>query len=582
MFICGLQRPIQKARVQKEGRQNWDGGDTEGPEEEKLVGMAPLEVHLSLEESMHPHQLEGFKFLSKNLVEEDSGGCMLAFAPGTGKSFLVISFIQSFMVKVPDAKPMIVAPKSMLRPWVQEFKKWEVQELNLLNLYEADDQLEMLKKWMNTEMSVLLVGYSQVTITSGEVGRILTEVPGLLVLDEGHLARTEHTKILKSLSRVHTKRRVLLSGTPFNNNFEEFYTTLELVRPNFMQRASAQMCPTLNTLDRAEPPKPMAGSLLKKPSNAGRQAFKDVIGEKFEAGKHANITKALTQLRELISPFVAWHKGQILDTLPGISDLTIMLELTPSQRELLKNDKSEMKDTLQKRAAAVYVHPILEPVADKGRRSENDPRLRGDLDVTLGVKLRWVLDLIQLCEDAKEKVLIFSEYLYSLALIENMASQRMGWVKGTQILRLDGKMQPQEREKVVNLFNQGSEARMLCASIKACGEGISLVGASRVVLLEVLWNPAVSRQAISRAFRIGQQKKVFVYRLVAADTYEEHRMHAAATRKEWLSKLLFDPSISCDDHTSILWDVTNQCGDRFFDAGPLLQDVKKIYEREFC
>lgn len=563
----------------------WDGDDDGVLEEEaKLVGMAPLEVHPYLEGQMHPHQIEGFKFLSRNLVEEDSGGCMLAFAPGTGKSFLVISFIQSFMVRVPNARPMIVAPKSMLRPWINEFKLWEVEEIKVMNLYEAENQVDMLKEWQETS-SVLLVGYSQCTNMCGEVGRYLTEGPGLLVLDEGHLARTESTKILKSLSRVHTKRRVLLSGTPFNNNFEEFYTTLELVRPNFMMRANPEMCPTLNTLIAPEPtrPQPQSNGLLsKKSSTTGRQKFKDVIGEKFESGQHGNISTALKQLRVLIEPFVAWHKGQILETLPGITDLTVMLDLTLQQRELLSNVKSDVRDNLQKRAAAIYVHPVLEPDAENGKRSQKDPRLKGNnIDVKQGAKLRWVLDLVQLSDDSKEKVLIFSEYLYTLELIENMTAKKMMWSKGIQILRLDGTLPPHEREKIITKFNNDPDARMLCASIKACGEGISLVGASRVVILEVVWNHAVTRQAISRAFRIGQRKKVVVYRLVAADTYEEYKMHASATRKEWLSKLLFDPTISCEDPNSILCDVTKDCTDTFLQSLPLTAGVKKIYEREF-
>lgn len=560
---------------------SWDGDDDGVLEEEaKLVGMDPLEAHPFLEKEMHPHQVEGFKLLSRNLVEEDSGGCMLAFAPGTGKSFLVICFIQSFMVRVPNARPMIVAPKSMLRPWMQEFKKWEVEEIKVMNLYEAENQVDMLKEWQESS-SVLLVGYSQFTNMSGEVGRYFTEGPGLIVLDEGHLARTENTKILKSLTRVHTKRRILLSGTPFNNNFEEFYTTLELVRPNFMMRANPQMCPTLNTLIAPEP-KP-ALPLLKKSSNAGRQAFKDVIGEKFGSGQHDNISRALKQLRVLIEPFVAWHKGQILETLPGITDLTVMLNLSLKQRELLKDsDNSDVRDNLKKRAAAIYVHPILEPVVEGNKRSEKDPRLRGDLDVKEGTKLNWVLNLIDICDAAQEKVVIFSEYLYTLQLIENMTGVRMKWMRDKEMLRLDGKLPPHEREKIINKFNNDPDAKMLCASIKACGEGISLVGASRVVILEVVWNHAVTRQAISRAFRIGQLKKVFVYRLVAADTHEEYRIHATATHKEWLSKLLFDPAIRCDDPNSILWDVTNDCStDSFLQTGQLRDGVKKIFEREF-
>ncbi len=555
--------------------------------QESLLTMSGLEVHPSLEDRMHPHQLEGFKFLSRNLVEEDGGGCMLAFAPGTGKSFLVISFIQSFLVQMPDAKPLIVAPKGMLLPWAREFKKWEVQEITTFNLYEAqscvDSQLSMLQKWQQQERSVLLVGYSQFVNMTGEVGRLLTEGPGLLILDEGHLARTKDTKILKSLMQVRTKRRVLLSGTPFNNNFDEFYNTLELVRPGFMQRASALLSPVANALEPFWSETVAAGSIpspTKKSGNAGRQAFKDVIVERIESGTPAGILTALKQLQILIAPFVAWHKGQILETLPGISDFTIMLHLTPAQKHSLAlAEKHDIRDNLQKGPAAIYVHPILEQVGEK-KRSQDDLRLQENVNVKDGAKLRWVTDLMGLCDAAGEKLLIFSEYLYSLALIENVIAYRMGWGKGLQILRIDGKTNLLEREKIVKSFNEGQDARVLCASIKACGEGISLVGASRVVLLEVPWNPAVARQAISRAFRIGQKKKVVVYRLIAADTQEEKNMHESSTRKEWLSRLLFDQSIG-NSHTSILWDVTGKCSDRFLDQGPLMEGVRNVLEREF-
>jgi DNA repair and recombination RAD54-like protein len=113
-----------------------------------------------------------------------------------------------------------------------------------------------------------------------------------------------------------------------------------------------------------------------------------------------------------------------------------------------------------------------------------------------------------------------------------MTSRQMGWSKGVQILRLDGKMHLTERESTITRFNSNSESQVLCASVKACSEGISLVGASRVVLLEVSWNLAVGQQAISRAFRIGQQRKVVVYRLIAADTHEKHKIHESSIRKD--------------------------------------------------
>ncbi|CAK9237175.1 unnamed protein product [Sphagnum troendelagicum] len=581
--ICGLvvehikdmvfmwHKPVSKRKRLTPGERQPSHWSKEGDdaELEEPLGIPGLEVHPSLEEALHPHQLDGFKFLSRHLVKEDAGGCMLAFAPGTGKTFLVISFLQSFLAQVPHAKPV----------------KWEVEEIPIFDLYEAngvESQSDLLQKWQQRERSVLLVGYPQFVNMTGDVGKLLTEGPGLLILDEGHLARTKNTKILTSLMQVRTKRRVLLSGTPFNNNSDEFYHTLELIRSNFMLQTGASPSPTINSTEvvASEMVAASQSTSVMKSSN-GRQAFKDVFGDGINSGDPKRMTEALRHLRTFIAPFVSWHKGEILDTLPGISDFTVMLHITPMQRRLL--DLSEMKnnDNLQKRAAAIYVHPVLEPVAETGGRSRDDLGPQGDVKVTDGAKLRWVLDLVRLCHAAGERLLIFSEYLYALALVENMTSRRMGWSKGVQILRLDGKMHPAERESTITRFNSDSESRVLCASVKACGEGISLVGASRVVLLEVSWNSAVARQAISRAFRIGQQRKVVLYRLIAADTHEEHKIHESSVRKDWLARVLFDQNAACNDYRSILCDVTKGCSDRFLDRGPLRDGVRSIYEREF-
>jgi DNA repair and recombination RAD54-like protein len=112
-----------------------------------------------------------------------------------------------------------------------------------------------------------------------------------------------------------------------------------------------------------------------KPSN-GRQAFKDVFRDGIDSGDPKRMTEALRHLRTFIAPFVSWHKGEILDTLPRISDFTVMLHITPMQRRLL--DLSEMKnnDNLQKRAAAIYVHPVLEPAVGVGMILDHKVMLR--------------------------------------------------------------------------------------------------------------------------------------------------------------------------------------------------------------
>jgi DNA repair and recombination RAD54-like protein len=144
-------------------------------------------------------------------------------------------------------------------------------------------------------------------------------------------------------------------------------------------------------------------------------------------------------------------------------------------------------------------------------------------DPAAGVKTTFVLNLLRLLQtgtsSGSEKMLIFSQNLGPLLLLQEMFLTEFGWRKETDFLQLDGQLRLTDRLSIIERFNNPmSGVRVLLASTKACGEGITLTGASRVVFMDVLWNPAVIRQAISRAFRLGQKKIVYVYRLVVSGT----------------------------------------------------------------
>lgn len=144
-------------------------------------------------------------------------------------------------------------------------------------------------------------------------------------------------------------------------------------------------------------------------------------------------------------------------------------------------------------------------------------------DPSEGVKTRFVINLLKLLQNGvlggHEKLLVFSQNLRPLDLLEAMMNTLFGWAKERDFLQLDGSHNLSERQSIIEQFNDPTGGvRVLLASTKACGEGITLTGASRVVFMDVLWNPAVIRQAISRAFRLGQTKIVYVYRLVASGT----------------------------------------------------------------
>lgn len=136
-------------------------------------------------------------------------------------------------------------------------------------------------------------------------------------------------------------------------------------------------------------------------------------------------------------------------------------------------------------------------------------------DPAVGVKTRFVINLLKQLRHGQEKILIFCQNLDPLLLLEEMLGKQFNWVREREILQIDGKVQADERQSIIERFNDpNGRIRVLLASTKACGEGVTLTGASRVVFMDVLWNPAVIRQAIHRAFRIGQKRVVHVYRLV--------------------------------------------------------------------
>jgi DNA repair and recombination RAD54-like protein len=151
-------------------------------------------------------------------------------------------------------------------------------------------------------------------------------------------------------------------------------------------------------------------------------------------------------------------------------------------------------------------------------------------DPHVGVKTRFIIGLLKLLKAGSEKVLVFSQNLDPLLLLERMLNKEFGWVQDREFLQLDGKVPMNERQSIIQRYNDPKgRVRVLLASTKACGEGITLTGASRVIFMDVLWNPAVIRQAIHRAFRIGQTKIVHVYRLISSGKSTQRKLSYCLT-----------------------------------------------------
>ncbi|XP_061362190.1 protein CHROMATIN REMODELING 35-like isoform X2 [Gastrolobium bilobum] len=533
---------------------------------------------------MKPHQVEGFNFLVRNLVGDHPGGCILAHAPGSGKTFMIISFVQSFLGKYPNARPLVVLPKGILSTWKREFQIWQVEDIPLYDFYtvKADSryqQLEVLKQWVEHK-SILFLGYKQFSSIVCDNGNdsisiscqeILLKKPSILILDEGHTPRNENTDMVQSLAKVQTPRKVVLSGTLYQNHVKEVFSILNLVRPRF---------------EKMETSRPIVKRIQSRVHIPAVKSFYDLVENTLQKDTDFRRKVAVIQdLREMTSQVLHYYKGDFLDELPGLVDFTVILKLTPRQKHETKELKSlSRKFKICSVGSAVYLHPKLKSEAEKcGEKicisdSKMDDLIE-KLNVKDGVKSKFFCNMLNLCESAVEKLLVFSQYLLPLKYLERLTVKLKGWSHGREIFVISGESSPEQRECSMEKFNNSPDAKVFFGSIKACGEGISLVGASRIIILDVHLNPSVTRQAIGRAFRPGQKKKVFVYRLIAADSPEEED-HTTCFKKELIAKMWFEWNEYCGDRAFEVESVeVKDCGDLFLESPLLGEDVKALYRR---
>ncbi|KAJ7950472.1 protein CHROMATIN REMODELING 35-like [Quillaja saponaria] len=311
-------------------------------------------------------------------------------------------------------------------------------------------------------------------------------------------------------------------------------------------------------------------------------AFYDLVEHTLQ--KDTDFKRKVTiieELREMTSKVLHYYKGDFLDELPGLVDFTVILNLSSRQKhEAGKLKKITRKFRINSVGSAVYLHPKLHSFTENSVMTDSmmDEMLER-LDIKDGVKAKFFLNMLSLCESAGEKLLVFSQYLLPMKFLERLAVITKGWSLGREIFVITGESSTEQREWSMERFNNSPDAKVFFGSIKACGEGISLVGASRIIILDVHLNPSVTRQAIGRAFRPGQQKKVFVYRLVAADSPEEED-HSTCFKKELISKMWFEWNEYCGYHDFEVETVeVKDCGDLFLESPLLGEDIKVLYKR---
>ncbi|KAL1916986.1 uncharacterized protein VTP21DRAFT_5183 [Calcarisporiella thermophila] len=502
---------------------------------------------------LRPHQIEGVKFMYNCVtgkIIQNSFGCIMADEMGLGKTLQCITLLWSLLRQSPHPtkptieKAIITCPSSLVRNWANELVKWlgpsRISPLVIDKSGSKENLISSLKAFASAHgrmvvNPVLIVSYETLR---GHIN-LLQNIPiGLLLCDEGHRLKNSDSQTFQALNSIQVQRRVILSGTPLQNDLTEYFTLLSFVAPGL-----------LGTNFRRD---------FELPILRGRDAL--ATDKERELGD-----QKLRELWETVSKIIIRRTNDLLTKyLPvkyehvvfcRLSELQLMLYnffiTSPEIKKLLRGTGSQPLKAITM-LKKLCNHPDLLNLPDELEGSEvllpenyvKDKR-RYMIAAYSGKMLVLERMLEKINEETNDKVVLISNYTQTLDLFEKLCRQRK-----YGCLRLDGSTTISKRQKLVDRFNDpnGTEFIFLLSS-KAAGCGLNLVAANRLVLFDPDWNPGSDQQALARVWRDGQKKDCFIYRFIATGTIEE-KIFQRQSHKQSLSTCVVDESADVERHFS--------------------------------
>ena len=368
---------------------------------------------------------------------------------------------------------------------------------------------------------------------------------GLLLCDEGHRLKNLESQTYMAINRLNVKRRVILSGTPIQNDLTEYFSLLDFANPGILG-------------SRAEFHKRYETPILRGRDAAGTDAARQKGDER------------LTELLGIVNKFIIRRTNDILTKyLPVKYEHVVFCNMSPFQKDLYNHflKSPEIKSLLRGKGSQplkaigllkkLCNHPDLLDLSTDLPGSEAffpedylPKEARGrDRDVKTWYSGKMqVLDrmLARIRTDTNDKIVLISNYTQTLDVFDRLCRSR-----NYGVLRLDGTMNVNKRQKLVDKFNDpdGEEFVFLLSS-KAGGCGLNLIGANRLVLFDPDWNPAADQQALARVWRDGQKKDCFVYRFIGTGSIEE-KIFQRQSHKQSLSSCVVDSAEDVERHFTL-------------------------------
>ena len=492
---------VQAGRLEELAQALPSGGSFEAPERlrgftkrlREAAERASDVVPASLRAELRPYQRDGLRWLNA-LAEAGTGG-VLADDMGLGKTLQLITHLLALKESGGLTSPaLVVVPTSLVPNWISEVARF-APGLTLLALH-GPQRAETFTRI--AEHDVILTTYA---LLPRDVETLKKQAFSLVVLDEAQQVKNPRTQARRALLTLKVPRCLCLTGTPLENHLGELWSQVDLAVPGLLGD-----------------------------EGAFRRHYRLPIE------KHQDI-ECQERLNRRIAPFILRRtKAQVASELPAKTEITRRVVMEPKQRDLYESLRlslaEELREVIAQRGIAHSGIVVLDALL-KLRQVCCDPRLV-KLEAVRGVrdsaKFELLMDMLPALLAEGRRVLLFSQFTEMLKLIAvELDRRRISYVTLTGETR--------DRAEPVQRFQNG-EVPLFLLSLKAGGVGLNLTSADTVIHYDPWWNPAAEAQASDRAHRIGQDKPVFVYRLITAGTVEERIEELKARKAELADAVL--------------------------------------------
>ncbi|KAL3798395.1 hypothetical protein HJC23_005048 [Cyclotella cryptica] len=525
-----------------------------------------LEIPAWINDRLFPYQRTGVRWMWE-LYCQGAGG-VVGDEMGLGKTVQVSAFLGAMAANRFLDSALIIAPATMLSHWLSELAIWApgLRRIMVHRSGEADGvsrivsrgMLRSLQKWLKKARADRVneaiddkdfderganafCGTGYAIVTTYENIRRSPDVWtchdwSYVVLDEGQKIRNPDADVTLACKRLRTPNRLLMSGTPIQNDLRELWSLFDFIFPG-----------RLGTLP----------------------AFEAEFAEPIKRGGYSNASSMQVQLayrcalvlRDLINPYLLRRQKKDVkevNRMPSKTEQVLFCRLSSKQRSLYQEYLSSdevmgvMRGSVQLLKAVTMLrkicnHPDLVVGPDgaldsvfqeESSSDEDDGDAMFDEDqlVERAGKLHVLSKILPLWQEQGHRVIIFCQWRKMLNIIERFTRQQ-GW----KFARLDGNTNIASRQKLVDKFNQDTSYFIMLMTTRTGGVGLNVTGANRVLLYDPDWNPQTDAQARERAWRFGQKKDVTVYRLITAGTIEEKIYQRQIFKTALTNQILQDP-----------------------------------------